>query len=259
MSGRNVKHFRKRQMALKTNRYSRSHDCWNCGLPYHQSKNCTAKKVLRCSFCRRKGIRSDECNCRRSREFARNREAGPSNRERSVSPYPEPRSRDTHNDIEKFEACVLVTICQKQVKAVVSPGDQESRIGKKVVALIGESMKVVPRRKIIKTRRGLELAQTIMVNVGIRRSKKWSIECVIDHTLPVNELSLGMKALMRMGYSIQVAGQETTQRRIVRKVIKAKRVTRKFEQKSIRDSDGSDSEDKLSFLDEEEGKRIREC
>lgn len=258
MSGRNVKHFRKIESASRGTRYSRSRDCWNCGLPHHQSKNCTARKVLRCSFCRRTGIRSDECSCRRNRDFNRNRDAGPSNRGRSISSDQRNRSHDDDNDSVKFEACVLVTVCQKQVKAVVSPGDQESRIGKKVVTLIKESMQVVPRRKIIKTKRGLELAQTIMVKVGTRRSSKLTIECVIDHTLPVNELSLGMKALIKMGYSIKVAGQETTQRRIVRKTVKSKRGDQKFIPQLRRDSDESDSDDKLSFLDEDEAKRILE-
>lgn len=189
--------------------YSRKLDCWNCGLPHHKSKNCTAEKILRCSFCRRKGLRSDECNCVERRRVEKKREI--------KTGY----NREQGGSENSYEACLMISIFGKKVRAVVRSGEQESRIGRKVLTWISENSEVSPKKRVTKNVAGLELANTILVEMGVHSQERVPIECIIDSRLPVNEMTLGMKALVKFGYRFKIAGIETTQRKIFRKPIKA--------------------------------------
>lgn len=218
--------------------YSRSSDCWNCGLPHHKSKNCTAEKILRCSFCRKRGVRSDECSCRKRKGADRRRERG--------------ESRQQEREGNSYEACLMVSICGKKVRAIVHSGEQESRMGRKVLSWIKKNTDVVTKKKVIKTISGLELASTMVVDMGIRRYEKFSIECIIDNRLPVNEMTLGMRALVKMGYHFKVAGQDTTQRKIIRKPNRAE-----FD-KDVRDHPELSDYERLSSDEEENAERKRD-
>lgn len=246
MSGRNRTGFRKNEVESRRGTYSRDEDCWNCGLPHHKSRDCTANKILRCSFCRKRGVRSDECHCRRDR-----RAEDRSNKSDRFRDEP-PKANLIEHD--KFEVCVLLSICRKMVIAVVSPSEQESRMGRKVFAWVKDNIRANLRKKIIKTKTGLELVQTVTVDVGVKRSQNFDVEWVIDHKLPGNEVTLGIRAMVKMGYQIQVAGQRTTQRRIIQKPIQGKKQKNNVNNKE----DYSSDDDRMSFLDEEEEERIRE-
>lgn len=222
--------------------YSRSVDCWNCGLPHHKSKDCTARKVLRCSYCRKQGVRSDQCKCRSNREYDRNRDQGKNGQHK----------RREEGDI--YEACLMVSICGKKVRAIVHSGEQESRLGRKVLSWVESNTKVRPKKKVVKTISGLELARTVSVNIGVNKHDKADIDCIIDDRLPVNEISLGMKALVKLGYRITVAGKETTQRKLIRKPSKADVSERELRKRKLR-RQSSDSESSLSQSEDERERR----
>lgn len=240
--------------------YSRSNDCWNCGLPFHVSKDCTAPRVLRCSFCRRPGVKSDRCDCRRRRQAP-------------VKRLGQGQVNRVNRSPRQYESVILISICGKHIKAVINPGVQTSRIGKGVVSLIEQFEKINPKRTIFKSNVGLELANTIIVEAGIRERQLYPIECIIDHRLPKNDMVLGMKAMVTFGYRITVAGREAMQREIEvgnRRVSPPRprrrsstenppstsRRVRGGEQNETRAHSSDD--DRMSFLDEEEATRIRE-
>lgn len=235
--------FQGNRRSEKRGSYKRDMDCWNCGLPFHISKHCTAKKTLRCSYCRKQGVRSDECHCRRNRREG--------NMTRSVSPSPS-------SAVDKFEAAVLVTVCKKRVRAVIRSGVQESRIGNGVFELINKNGRLNPKRKVIKTITGLELAQTVMINVSIKENQKYNIECVIDRKIPKNEMSLGLKAMVKLGFRISIAGQECRTRKITMKRTANNGMKRDRGVKNKDNKEEDNDDDRISFLDEQEAKRIEE-
>lgn len=221
--------------------YSRTLDCWNCGLPHHKSENCTAEKVLRCSFCRKRGVRSDECNCSQSRV---------ADRRRVMTGGYHQKKRQGENS---YEACLMISIYGKKVRAIVHSGEQESRIGKKVLSWIADNTQLRQTKRVIKNIVGLELVNAIVVEMGVNRQEKVPIECIIDNRLPVNEMTLGMRALVKFGYRFQVAGKETTQRKLVRKPIKAD-----FGRKVTHDEVELSDDEPLYSHDEEKEERKRD-
>lgn len=247
-------------------KYSRSSDCWNCGLPYHVSKDCKAPRIIRCSFCRKPGVRSDTCDCHKGRKA-------------TVKRLGRGQDNRTFRFPKQYESIILVSICGKKIKAVINTGVQTSRIGLRVFRLIEEQTKVKPKRKIFKSQLGLELANTIVIDAGISDRRLYPMECIIDPKLPQNDMILGMKAMVTFGYRVSVAGKEAQQRLIVQRNKGGRPQNQKrrnttgnisstskefhrlpfLKSKHNQESDAqSNSDDCMSFLDEEEAVRIRE-
>lgn len=178
----------------------------------------------------------------------------------------EPKRSPNGSEPEKDdprEPCVLLTIHHKQIRAVINTDSQETRIGKNVLALIEKSEKVNPVKKLIKSAYGLELVYTFTVRAGVHGRHKSLIEVVIDQRIPQNEINLGMKALFQLGHRIMVAGQEARYRPVTRFI--RRREPKKDAKKTVsvptahrKREDSVSDDDKMSFLDEEEAKRIRE-
>lgn len=226
---------------------SRAVGCWNCGLFNHVSKECTAPRASRCALCRRRGVTTYACHCKkRGGHKQESREKCDNNKTRFSEPV---------------EPATLVIVHQKHVKAVVNTNSQESRMGRKVYALVQEKQTVNPKKKLIKTAYGIELVRTVVMNIGVRSSQKYPLEIVIDEKIPENEMSLGMMALRTLGYRITISGRETRERPAWKRLRKIS--SRSDRQRASRDTqqdrERADSDDdKISFLDEAEAKRIRE-
>lgn len=125
-------------------------------------------------------------------------------------------------------------------------------------ALVRQNQEVNPKKKLIKTGYGIELVHTVVVRIGIHHDRMYPIELVIDTKIPTYELVLGMPALKVLGYRITVAGQETRERPATKKVVRV--VSKKKSERKLhaRVDSTDDVHDKISFLDEEEARRIRE-
>lgn len=229
---------------------SRAVGCWNCGLLNHVSRDCTANKAPRCAVCRKRGVQTDRCQCK-----GRNKNSHRGEYDYERKQTSSPRSSDP------VEPATLVTVHNKQVKAMVNTSAQESRMGMKVYSLVEARQKVNPRKKLIKTAYGIELVRTVVITIGVRANQKYPVEVVIDEKIPENEMSLGMPALKTLGYRITVAGRETRERPVVKRLSKGivRREREHDSQKSRLQQFESDNEDdKISFLDEREAQRIRE-
>lgn len=223
---------------------SRASGCWNCGLPYHKSKDCTAPTTPRCMNCRKRGFLAHRCPCSRRKSVAKGLEST------EVTPT-------SSNDCEP---CVLISIHHKQVKAVINTDAQETRIGKNVVSLIERFEKVNPKKKVIKSKYGMELVYTLVVRAGVHLRRKYPIEVIIDQKISANEMNIGLRALQILGHRITVAGEEAmyrpirvSQGREQRRV----RLNRARVRRHTRECSMSD-DDKMSFLDEQEAERIRQ-
>lgn len=134
-------------------------------------------------------------------------------------------------------------------------------MGLKVYALVKEKQEANPKKKVIKTAYGIELAQTILVAIGIHHDRTYSIEFIIDAKIPSNEMLLGMPTLKALGYRITIAGKETRERPASKRLVhlSSKQNVECANARLPRDKINDDSEDeRISFLDEEEAKRIRE-
>lgn len=224
---------------------SRAVGCWNCGLPHHVSKNCTASKAPRCAFCRKRGVRTEKCRCTK-REEGKSREDNYGNFE-DVPP----------RKAEPVEPATLVVVHQKWVKAVVDTGSQESRMGSNVFNLVRAKQNVNPRKHLIKTVYGIESVRSVEVRIGIHQDRKYSVEFIIDSKIPANEIILGMPALKILGYRITIGGKETRERPASRILQLGEGRPEEIPQRTAK-SDQELEEDAISFLDEEEAKRIRE-
>lgn len=203
-------------------RYNRETDCWNCGSSQHLRKECPRPGLLQCSHCRRKGIRTDDCKCLRGQS---------------------PSQCST-----RFETAVLLNVEGKHVRAVVNTGSQETRIGLGVLEFLKSKRAVNLAKRIITTERGIETLQATDVRMGDQKHL-YAVECFVDGRIPKFEMILGFRGLVRLGYRVSVCGQEGRQRQKT----SVRRGDEISEQRSrVRD------DDEISFLDENEAKRIRE-
>lgn len=166
----------------------------------------------------------------------------------------------TQEVVPDCEPCILISIHHKQIKAIINTDAQETRIGKNVLSMIEEKQKVNPKKKLIKTKYGMELVYTIVVKAGVHSRRKHPIEVIIDpkKILP-NEMNLGLRALQILGSRITVAGQEATYRGAVRRLRKEAETGERRDKGPIpqrnQRADSMSDEDKMSFLDEEEARR----
>lgn len=217
--------------------YEKKRVCWNCGSRNHINKDCTRPKLVRCSVCRKRGWSTDRCPCKNRKQ-----------RERMTAS----RIKKGSRKYTPVESVVLVNVYNKYVKAAAKTGFQESRIGVKVFEWIDKREKLKPIRKIIKTWGGLEHVKTIVAEVSVKKGEKWAVEFIVDHKMAENEMVLGMEALSTLGYKLTVAGKECRQREIPEKSIKKEFVRKR--KAEVEESDDGE----ISFLDEEEARRIEE-
>lgn len=201
--------------------YNRDTDCWNCGSSQHLRKQCPHPGSLQCSHCRRQGVRTDDCECHRNQPALNS---------------------------SRFETAVLLNVEGKHVRAVVDTGVQETRIGLGVLEYLKSKRAVNLAKRIITTRQGIETLQATEVRMGDRRHS-YEVESFVDRRIPRCEVILGFRGLMKLGYRVTVCGQEGRQRQKSNP-----RDAEEISDKRPRERD----DDEISFLDENEAKRIRE-
>lgn len=131
-------------------------------------------------------------------------------------------------------------------------------MGEQVYAFVRQNQEVNPKKKIIKTPFGIELVNTVVVNLGIHQDKTYPVELIVDAKIADKEIILGMTALKTLGYRITVAGKETRERPAARRAAITKRGIKGKLRSSNQDYDSHREDDRISFLDEEEARRIRE-
>lgn len=205
--------------------YSHSRDCWNCGSSKHLKDQCPRTPTLRCSYCQRKGVRSIDCKCQRVKK------------QRIVQSH------------DNYESAVLLTVEMKKVRSVINTAAQESRMGTGVLAYLKTQRPVQGIKKVIRSAQGLETLQVVEVKMGADQRHQYAIDICVDNKIPKNEISLGFRALVRLGYRFSVCGLEGRQRRIS---------TKKNYNRSTEGGPKEREDDEISFLDEEEAHRIEE-
>lgn len=202
--------------------YDRETDCWNCGSSKHFRRECPHPGTLRCSHCRRQGVRTDECRCRREYERPQN---------------------------QRFETAVLLNVEGKLVRAVVNTGVQETRIGSEVLEYLKSQRAVNGAKSVIKSVKGMETLFKTEVKIGDKRHL-YDLECFVDKSIPKCEMIIGFRALIKLGYRVTVCGQEGLQRQ--------QRVCEEPRKKISKEHRREREDDEISFLDEEEKSRLEE-
>lgn len=198
--------------------YQRDTDCWNCGSREHMKKECPMPGSLKCSRCRRKGVRSDECDCS--------------------------RNEDTH----WYETAVLLNVEGRYVRTVINTINQETRMGEGVLEYLRSKRAVNLARQVVKTDYGVETLQGTDVRMGDSRHS-YIVRVIVDRNLPKFEMIIGFHGLIRLGYRLTVCGIESRQRRRPKERARESLPPKKLKMRE---------DDSISFLDENEAKRIRE-
>lgn len=193
---------------------------------------------LKCSYCQRLGVRSDECKCRKPRV---------SNTGRSPT-------RDN-----KIEMAIFVIIKGKSVKAWLNPSVSETLIGTHVAEFLIAETTTRPKKMIVRTPKGLELKSSVSVQMYTRRNNIIFVQGHLDRNIPEGIVVLGMEAISALGFKFYVGGQEAKTR--VKAVPKPSIKTRTFQQRRIvhhnrKEADHHKEDDTISFLDEEERQHI---
>lgn len=199
-------------------------NCRNCGSTFHSKHQCQRIKIRRCYFCRRRGVRTNDCHCRIKK----------------VESIPTTKDR--------FEEAILLTIEGKRVRAVINTGIQETRIGQGVMEYVRSKRSVNLAKRVIRSSYGLETLQVVTIFLNCMAGRELSVECYIDPGIRRNEMVIGMQTMMGLGYRITVAGFESRRRR----QFGNQECRRTEEEINHRD------DDLISFLDEDESRRIRE-
>lgn len=197
--------------------YQRDSDCWNCGSSNHLRRDCPKPGSLKCSYCRRKGVRSDDCDC-----------------------------RTTHQDNDWFETAVLLNVEGRYVRAVINTMNQETRMGKGVLEYLRSKRVVNLAKQVVRTNSGIETLLGTDVRIGDSRHL-YTVRVFVDNRLPMFELMIGFHGLIRVGYRLTVCGLECRQRRRLKERLQ-----------EVNQNPKEREDDNISFLDENEAKRIRE-
>lgn len=231
------KPFRKNRAGqLKTRTYYRGTDCWNCGSKNHFKNKCPMPSSLKCSYCQRKGVRSDECLCRSS------------------------KAKPTKgNPQQRIETAVFVKIEGKSVKAWFNPSTQNTLLGKAVADLIIANTAVVPKRVVLRDLNGLKLASRIPTKMCTRRNNIVTVEGYVAPEIPDKIVVLGMDAIKSLGFKFYIGGQQAKVRMQVPETLK----THSYSKKTANNDDNprfknepQKEDDAISFLDEGERRQI---
>lgn len=230
----------------KNREYSRRTDCWNCGLGGHRKERCPMPHRLRCSYCQKRNVRSDECACRQPRKA----------NQRKKFHQVAPRSLPT-----KMETAIFVSIYGKKVKALINPSVQETIICQEVAALVkiktGNTIRKLIRREPGK----LTLVSCIQMRLKTKVSKEVQIDGIINGKLKGKIIIIGMEAISAMGFTFIIGGQEAKIRVVKGSPIfkqEAREGPRKNTSKPTTRQEEEDYDDEISFLDEDEARMIRE-
>lgn len=255
----------------KGGHYSRRTDCWNCGRTDHLKDRCPFPSSLKCSFCLKKNVRSDQCSCRNTRRNTRDK---PSSSQRYQT---------------KIETFILVKICGTTVRARLDTSVQETMVCKEIAKLVHEKTGSEYRKKILRCSGNLKLRKFLNMEMYTRSNLQVTIEGIIDDTLSEKIVVLGMRAIDEFGFKFFVGGQEAKVRSTKftatvegkerkgpcidkrqpycqRRDERSRREDEKqYERRSNRelDQDHNDrqddyDDDRMSFLDEKEERLIRE-
>lgn len=217
---------------MKTEKYCRDTDCWNCGAKTHKKNQCPHPRSLRCSRCRREGVMTSECSCRQRANS-------------SVSP-----------NMNRIETAVLLTLEGKKVRAVINTGFQDARMGEGVLSFLQSKGPVNLTRRVTKSILGLETLKFTQIRLGPDTEHSYTVECCMDSRVPENELVLGMRTLKQLGYRITVCGSESHERNIT---TENRFHSQSKERKPDRHREVRDRHrEEISFLDRKEAKRVRE-
>lgn len=228
----------KRPVAIKSrpNGYSRKFDCWNCGMKDHQKERCPFPSSLKCSFCQKRGVRSDQCSCH------------------SRKNYRTFRKTENKNTLqEKIETGIFVQICRKTVIARLNPSVQETYIGEAIANLVKIETGRNSKKLIIRPQGTCKMVYYMNFKMNTRATNEISVDGIIDPKLTEKGVVLGMRAIRDFGFKFFVGGQLAK----VRTSVQAK-CSEAGRDKTRNNAEEEMDEDRMSFLDEEEAKKIRE-
>lgn len=156
----------------------------------------------------------------------------------------------------RYEVGSLLIVSGKLVKATINTGAQETRLGLGVFRWIKGRQNVVQRKKVVRSLGGIELAEVVTVAMGVRETTKEEIECILDNRVPSNEISLGLRALVRLGIQVRVGDEDCRILRVThQEPNKERRRSTQFSNLTyLRD----DRVRRYDFLDQGESRRINE-
>lgn len=198
----------------------RSHDNYPQGAA--TQKEGVVQKVRRCYYCRRRGVRTNDCRCRKTRITAVN---------------------TAH---ERYESAVLLIVEGKKIRSVINTGMQETRIGLGVLEFLQSKKTLNLGRKVLRSIHGLETLQVTTTTITLPGNRNYQIECYVDSRIRKNEMMIGFQAMIKLGYRITIAGQEGRQRK------------QRDDSELLHQGLKQREDDEISFLDEEEARRINE-
>lgn len=119
-------------------------------------------KIRRCFYCRRRGVRTHECHCRRTRVT-------------SIS---------TNKD--RYDTGVLLTVEGKKVRAVVNTDYQETRISQGVLEFLRKKRPLNLTKKVLHSAFGIETLHATTVTISLDRERHYALECYVDSRVRKN-------------------------------------------------------------------------
>lgn len=179
-------------------------------------------KLPRCFYCRRRGVRTQECRCKR-------------NRIESIS-----------TNKNRYDTGILLNVEGKRVRAVINTEYQETRISQGVLEFLKKKRPLNISKKVLHSVFGMETLSTLTITIHLDNDRQCKLDCYVDARVRRNEMVIGLIALMKLGHRFTVAGMESRLRRHHEEP--------HHNQESLRERD----EDQISFLDEDEARRIEE-
>lgn len=234
------------------NDYSRDHDCWNCGMKDHKKDRCPMPSTLKCSFCQTVGVRSDQCSCRKRRK-------------------PKTVTKKVNNRFfqEKVETCIFVKIYGKTVRAFLNPSVQETIICEAVATLVKAKTGKDSKKLILRSQGTVKMVYYVKVKMNTRAKNEITVDGIINPNLTEKVIILGMLAIKELGFKFFVGGQEakahirkcpvTAQKGSnTRNAARSNRRRQREADDNRRNDEGDNDDDRMSFLDEEEARRIRD-
>lgn len=252
-----------RRQHLK-NKYSRKTDCWNCGSRNHIKDFCPRPSTLKCSYCQTPNVRTDRCPCRR-----------PTAKPGVAHPVPNKYFQN------KADIAIFVRMYGKTVRALMNPSVQETVISRSVANWVKEQTDNPLRKLILRNNGKLKLVSCISMTMYTRQHMQITIDGVIDDGITEKIIILGSQAFLAFGHQIYIGGQQSKMR--VRPAIATIEVRprenlpgssncargpsqsqnqrptqRAMPAFTTRRREDNEEDDRISFLDEEEARQIRE-
>lgn len=143
---------------------------------------------------------------------------------------------------------MLLTVEGKRVRAIIDTRAQETRIGQGVLAYLQNKRPLNISKKVLRSNYGIETLQAVSITLNLVGGRDHTVECYIDPRVRKNEMVIGLHAMINLGYRITVAGSESRRRKQIEQS-NSQHYEKEFKPRE---------DDEISFLDEDEGQRIRE-